>query len=62
MPIRLQDIPFCGEFTLVDVETGIAFYDSHIDGHDVSSLITLCPVVSVSIENGNFRFTVQTKW
>jgi hypothetical protein len=59
--VTLGDIPFFGDFIMAD-DDGNVLFDSRIDGGDVPPLLTIAPVVSVTIDGGLFRFDVMTEW
>lgn len=59
--IKLSDIPFYGDFILTD-GTGAILHDSRIDSGDVPPLLTIAPVVSITIEDGIFHIDIMTAW
>lgn len=58
--ITLNDVPFYGDFILTD-ETGNILHDSRVNGGDVPPLMTIAPVVSITIDNGIFHIVISTE-
>ena len=59
-PITLNDVPFYGDFILTD-ETGNVLHDSRVNGGDVPPLMTIAPVVSITIDHGIFHIVISTE-
>lgn len=60
--ITLNDVPFYGHFILTADGTDTVLHDSRTDGGDVPPLLTIAPVVSITIEDGIFHIDVMSKW
>lgn len=57
--IRLDDIPFSGDFIIKDM-TGRILHDSRTDGGDVPPLLTLAPVINMTAKDNFLTIEVRT--
>ena len=61
--ITLNEAPIFGDFIMRDYENeDTVLFDTRTDGGDVPPLLMLCPVVSITVENGILCVLAMTHW
>ena len=58
--VRLNDIPFSGNFIIKEIMTGRVLHDSRMDGGDVPPLLCIAPVISMTAKNDFLIIEVRT--